>query len=346
MSDLRFDPVSGLWTLIAPHRDHRPVELLPVEKVRKRSICPFCGGNESETPTALAVYDSQGVARTDGHSDNTWLSRVVPNKYASFGKLDAGSNGHVSSACDHHGPFLASSLHGPQELVIPTPRHVSSLSELDGHETRTLWHAAQDRINSMRADGLARHAMLFMNCRSQAGASLEHVHVQLMGSPVVTDYLAARVQRNRDSLQRENKTLVEAVLAWELGEDKRIVTQSDNFTVLCPFASRFAYQTWIVPNRRDVSFMQLDARQRDELGLLCRSLTGCLEDHLHNPAYNMLLQIAPFENSADDHWYVEILPRTTRSAGFELGTDVWVNPMPPELAAEQLKVAQQEFTTG
>ena len=336
MSDLRFDPVSGQWALIAPHREERPVELLPVEKVSKEGVCPFCGGNESETPAALALYDSAGAALpTYGSSDSEWLSRVVPNKYASFGSVDVETNGH--GPVYHHGPFIASSLAGPQELVIPSPRHVSSLSELDDAETDVLWQAAQDRISLMHSGGQARHAMLFMNCRSQAGASLEHIHVQLMGTPVVTDYLAGRVQRNRDCLQRENKTLIESIVDWELQEDHRIVSRSENFTVLCPFASRFAYQTWIVPNQRDVAFVDLDSQQRNELGALCRTMTARLEQQLNNPSYNMLLQIAPFEEAADDHWYVEILPRTTRSAGFELGTDLWVNPMPPELAAERLR---------
>ncbi len=337
MSDLRFDPVSGQWTLIAPNRENRPVELLPVEKVSQRSVCPFCSGNESETPAALAIYDSAGrVLPASDCVAEDWTSRVVPNKYASFGPIDARTNGQSPDPL-RRGPFTVSSLPGPQELVIPSPRHVSSLSELDDFETNVLWQASQDRIALMQSGGFARHAMLFMNCRSQAGASLAHVHIQLIGSPVVTNSLAGRVQRNRDCLQRENQTLIQSIIAWELAEGHRIISQSENFTVLCPFASRFAYQTWIVPNRSDVAFVDLDSAKRNELGQLCRTMTGQLEAQLNNPPYNMLLRMAPFDQAAEDHWYVEILPRTTRAAGFELGTDVWVNPMPPELAAKQLR---------
>jgi len=185
MSDLRFDPVSGQWTLIAPNRVHRPVELQAVEKVSKGSVCPFCAGNESETPAALALYDSSGTAlSTSGATANDWLLRVVPNKYASFGSVDVEANGHTPDPCHHHGPFIASSLPGLQELLIPSRLHVSSLSELDDSETHVLWQASQERIAQMHSGGIARHAMLFMNYGAQAGASLEHVHVQLMGTPV------------------------------------------------------------------------------------------------------------------------------------------------------------------
>ena len=221
--------------------------------------------------------------------------------------------------------------------MVPTPRHVASLGELKDFESRVLWKAAQDRIREMQAAGIAKHAMLFMNCRSQAGASLEHVHVQLMGSPMVSDYLAGRVQRNRERLQRENQTLVASILHWEEEQQTRIVKRTKHFTVLCPFASRFAYQMWIVPHRADVSFLDLGEEERDELAGLCQDMIKRLEGLLPELPYNMLLQIAPFDDMQDDHWFVEILPRTTRSAGFELGTDVWVNPVPPEIAAERLR---------
>ena len=340
MSDLRFDPVSGQWALIAPHRDLRPVELLPLEEVRKRRSCPFCAGNESETPTALTLYDIHGQAmpvdRAQENLDLDWVSRVVPNKYASFGAVTEPT---CSTSSTHHqcGPFQQSTQPGPQELIIPSPRHISSLSDLNEAETSVMWYAAQQRIAAMQSLEVVQHAMLFMNCGSQAGASLEHIHVQLIGSPIVTDYLAGRVARNRDCLERENQTLVNSILDWELKKECRIVKRTENFTVLCPFASRFAFQVWIVPNSASVSFIDIETDIRDELGTLSQTIVGRLKNYLNGFSYNMLLQIAPFADFKDDHWYVEILPRTTRSAGFELGTDLWVNPMPPELAAERLR---------
>lgn len=355
MSDLRFDPVSGLWALIAHHRSDRPIELVPVEQISKSALCPFCGGNESETPKALAIYTDpqQPPVSPDKVAEAAWVSRVVPNKYSSFAPVSPATAAAVedqlqvqkqsrgeTDPLEGDGPFASLSLPGLQELLIPTPRHVQSLSELDDNETRMLWQATHDRLLKMRDGGVAKHGMLFMNCRSQAGASLEHIHLQLVGSPVVSDYMAGRVKRNRESLDSKNQTLVESILKWEVAQKSRVVHATENFTVLCPFASRFAYQVWIVPNDPNLSFLDSTVALREELGNHCRDIVRRLEHQLGKPSYNMLLQIAPFRDMADDHWYIEILPRTTRSAGFEIGTDVWVNPTPPELAAETLRTAQ------
>jgi UDPglucose--hexose-1-phosphate uridylyltransferase len=77
---------------------------------------------------------------------------------------------------------------------------------------------------------------------------------------------------------------------------------------------------------------------RDELAGLCRKLVVRLEELLDNPGYNLLLHQAPFSMSEKDHWYLELLPRLTRAAGYEWGTDIWINPVAPETAAKQIRI--------
>ena len=77
---------------------------------------------------------------------------------------------------------------------------------------------------------------------------------------------------------------------------------------------------------------------RNELAELCRRLIKRLENLLGEPGYNMLLHQAPFSMSEQDHWYFEIFPRLTRAAGYEWGTDIWVNPVAPETAAKRVRV--------
>lgn len=354
MSDLRFDPVSGHWTVIAGNRSDRPVEFIPAERVRKRLICPFCGGNEQETPPTKKMYASDGSpmqSNTDdqGNENDRWSTRVVSNKYAAFGSIKSLVERALDTEEDDddalearagkvaHGPYFRSALPGPQELIIPSRRHVSSVSSLYDDELKVLFLANQDRLNTIRDCDVAKHAMLFMNCRSEAGASLEHIHLQLIGSPVVSDHLKNRVERNRLHLDSHKETLMSTLLKWEIAQKVRIIYQAKYFTVVCPYASRFPFQVWIVPNDPSTSFLEIEDDVRDELAYMTRDVIRRLEEALDKPSYNFLMHMAPFAQMAADHWYMEFFPRTTRAAGFELGTDIWVNPIAPELAAKRLR---------
>lgn len=354
MSDLRFDPVSGHWTVIAGNRNDRPVEFLPQESVQKRLICPFCGGNEQETPPTKMMYACDGSQiqssiDDDGNENDHWSSRVVPNKYSAFsavkslventggGEDDPKNALDVSTCKQAHGPYFRSALPGPQEIIIPSRRHILSLSSLHDDELKVLFRANQDRLQTMRDCESAKHAMLFMNCRSEAGASLEHIHLQLIGSPVISDHLKGRVERNRLHLDTHKETLMTSLLKWEISQEARIIYRAKYFTVMCPYASRFPFQVWILPNEPSTPFLEVDEDVRDELAFMSRDVIRRLEEALDNPSYNVLMHMAPFSQMAADHWYMEFFPRTTRAAGFELGTDVWVNPIAPELAAKRLR---------
>jgi len=179
--------------------------------------------------------------------------------------------------------------------------------------------------------------MLFMNCRSAAGASLGHVHLQLIGSPVVSEHLQGRLNRNLESVQRHGQSLIRRIMAWEQEQKIRIIKQTDNFCVFCPYASRFAFQVWIVPKDPQNGFIECPPAKRNELAQLCRSMVVQLEKLLDQPAYNLLLHTAPFGDADYDHWYFELFPRLTCAAGFEWGTDIWVNPVSPEMATRRLQ---------
>lgn len=323
MSDLRLDPITGHWVAIAANRVSRPCEFQQIERRNEAALCPFCPGNENETPEPLQVI-------TDSSSKYEWLTRVVPNKYPSFP-----NNGHLSNS--DLGPYGFHSAHGIQEVIIQSPRHVESLSQLDDTELNACFRVFQDRVKAARAEPTIEHAMLFKNCRSEAGASLQHIHSQLIGTPIVPMQLEQRWQRMESHLNKTGLSILESIGKWELDQETRVLELTDRFVVFCPYASRFGYQVWIVPRDRQMSFTEVDLETSNELGRLSRKYVGRIETQLNSPAYNMLFHFAPRKFEKSEHWFVELFPRITRPAGFEWGTGWWVNPYAPEDVAQQLR---------
>lgn len=331
MSDLRYDPISALWVAIARRRRERPIEFIPIEQIHQQIICPFCSGNEDETPPAIAAYRENGEQLEAGDDPASWMSRVVSNKYPS-----------LSDARGTHpkGPYDCSVRDGVQELIIPTPRHLTSISELTPRELDLCLLACQHRVAALREQPDLEHVMLFMNCRSSAGASLEHIHFQVMASPLVSHYLKDRTARNDHHVQSHGESLLTALTKWELEQSVRIVRETENFVMYCPYASRFSFQVWIVPRDPELEFETVTKKVRQELAELCRQYVSKLEQILESPAYNLLVNLAPNKHRENEHWFVEIFPRLNRMAGYEIGTDVWVNPVPPETATKRLRTDQ------
>ena len=124
----------------------------------------------------------------------------------------------------------------------------------------------------------------------------------------------------------------------EAGREIGTVEES-GFTALCPFASRFPFETWIMPKTHEADF---DAITDDKIKGLARALKlilGKLRVSLKDPAFNFMIHTLPLHGKETDsfHWHIEIIPHLTRVAGFELGTGFYLNPTPPEMAAQALK---------
>lgn len=330
MSDLRFDPIFEQWVAVSEIRRERPLEFFPADQIRKQIICPFCRGNEDETPGTIAAWDRLG-RRLELPAIDRWSARVIPNKYPTY---EAGGR---SAGTLEAGPYQTCQLPGLQELIIPTPRHVCSLSELEVDEFAVALISAQQRLASWQQSGSVQHAMFFKNCRFEAGASIEHAHFQLLGSPLLSRQLESRAARFRQHLLERHVTPLEELVAFELQREVRVIAKSKHFLMFCPFASRMAFQIWIVPRTRPPAFWDCPAEMLDELAELGRSAIERLEHLLSQPAYNWMLHQLPFESASDDHWFVEITPRLSKIAGYELGTEIWVNAVSPEAAVKRLR---------
>src|SRR5690606_5813315 len=322
MSEYRHDPISDNWVIIAFARSERPDEFGVSRWYRAATTCPFCIGQESETPPEIARYALPGEA--------LWRVRVVPNKYPAV--APASSNGRVRSA-----PFRKLAGRGVHEVIIESPTHVVSLTDLPETYAQLAFRAYADRLTAMRREPKMAYGVVFKNVGPEAGASLEHVHSQVLATTLVPQTVAAQHAR----WKRKNRTgnVFERFLAEEMEDGSRVGAQSERFVALCPFASRVPYEVRVLPIRHAAYFERTDPAHLDELARLVRDIFRRIEAATSHGPYNFIIHTAPFDTGDHDYyyWHIEILPRLTRTAGFEWGSGCYINPLPPEVAADRLR---------
>ncbi len=337
MPELRQDVVSGRWVLIAPDRDRRPNEFRRTA-VHRAAACPFCHGHESATPQALAVYPRPAATSLQP----TWSVRVVPNLYPA---VQAAAGGYAPPQPPPTAPELypTRAATGVHEVIIESPRHIVGAASQTAEETFWTCMAYRDRLQAARQHPDIRHALIFKNVGADAGASLQHLHSQLVGLPLVPTEFDREWSRALAYYDQHNRTcLFCQLLQTEEKDGSRVVWQSDQFVAYCPFASRFAMEVWLLPRRHCSHF---EITSDDTLEDLARAIHDCLtrlELAVPSVSYNMVLHTSPFDTTQQDHyhWHLEILPRISTVAGLEWGTGCHINPVDPLEAAQRLRTAR------
>ena len=205
-------------------------------------------------------------------------------------------------------------------------------------QTEWSFWAYRDRLLALRSNDQIAYGLIFKNTRVAAGASLEHVHSQLIALPWIPPEVQYELTKAEEYSLLRGTTLMQSVLEAEVTDGQRIVTSTDRFVVFCPAASRFSYETWVVPREPEPRF-ELESREVvAEAARLVRDVIRRLERVLDQPAYNYWLHTAPLgDNSGRIHWRIEIAPRLDRLAGFEIGSGCFINPVAPEDAAVRLR---------
>jgi UDPglucose--hexose-1-phosphate uridylyltransferase len=330
MSEFRQDPLSRRWVIVGcDDRAGRPNEFVEATTRQSDLPCPFCPGNEAHTPTAVATYSANGKGQ--------WLVRVVPNKYPAV-TLDQPLCPTCQPLDTAAGQATATGF-GCHEVIIESPRHVASLSELNDIEAEIVFRAYRDRLRDLKAEGRYKYVQIFKNVGPAAGASLEHVHSQLVALPGVPEVLQQELAASADYFQQHQRPLLVDLIEQEQAAAARVVAQTANFIAFCPYASRFPYEVWLAPRRHEPRFEAVQAGELGELSRLAREMAGRIERAVGQAAYNTFLHTLPFDMPSYDHyhWHIEIIPRITKVAGFEWSTGCFINPFSPESAAAHLR---------
>jgi UDPglucose--hexose-1-phosphate uridylyltransferase len=319
VNELRRNPLNGRWVTIASTRAARPGDFasrhLPVEADSSRP-CPFCPGNEDAFPPALETYGGEG----------NWLVRVVPNLYPAFA-------GDAPHQLDVLGPvFTQAPASGIHEVLVLSPDHRSTWGDLSDKQAGLVMAAARDRVEEHARHGVVAYTQVIVNNGREAGASLEHPHGQLLGIPFVpreiTDEITAFAESDA------------CVLCTTIDEERagghRVVLDTDRVMAVSPYWAGSPYELLLMPTRHSTGLAASEPADVVAVGRALRDVLARLGRLLDDAAYNLVFHTAPHNHSGDYHWHVHVLPQVTSVAGFEQGTGVLINIVPPETAAQQL----------
>jgi UDPglucose--hexose-1-phosphate uridylyltransferase len=330
LPELRKDPITGRWVIIATERAKRPSDFIrqPVT-VAAQGVCPFDYGNEHKTPPEILAYRNSG-----GRNEPGWRVRVVANKFPVLG---------IEGELNRQGEGMYDKMNGigAHEVIIETPEHAATLAEMPERQIEEVLWAFRDRVNDLKKDQRFRYILLFKNHGEAAGASLEHTHSQLIALPVIPKRVKEEVDAARQFYDLKERCIFCDIIREESTAGVRLVMETDRFTVLEPYAPRFPFETWILPKRHQSHFEDSDAPTFQNLAWVLRSTMRKIDKTLERPAYNFIVHSAPVQEAPlpHYHWHLEIMPKLTKVAGFEWGTGFYINPTPPEESARFLREA-------
>jgi UDPglucose--hexose-1-phosphate uridylyltransferase len=335
LPELRIDPLTGLKTIVAGERASRPGGGFSAEPAPALDpeTDPFLEGHEERTPPEVyALRDSGSGPDTPG-----WTVRVVPNLYpalagsAECGVRSAEDIDPLAGGRGEPGFFASQPAVGAHEVIVNTPRPVTSLRSLSPEEVETAFGVWRER---MRVHSDWPYVHVIVNEGQDAGASLPHSHSQLYALPFVPAQIARERERfTAYALRTHGRNLLGDLIQEEVRLRERIVAIDDEAVAICPYASRVPFEIQVVPRTPRANFQAdgaLGARMvHHVLGRLER-LLGAV------PPLNLWVRTAP---SGAEYfcWRIDLQPRLTKLAGLEIGTGVNLNIMPPENAAEQLR---------
>jgi UDPglucose--hexose-1-phosphate uridylyltransferase len=337
MAELRQNLATREWVIIASERARRPNayaeapdHLHTHELPEYEPLCPFCAGNE-ELDLEVTRTPTQGL----------WATRVVRNKYPAL-SLD----GSISRNFD--GVERTITGVGYHEILVEHPFHNTTLALLTDEEIYAVLEMYLGRGQVIATDPRVEQIIFFKNHGERAGASLHHSHGQIIGLPIVPGRIRHRIEEARRFFDDSGQCVFCTMLNDELSRGERLVAVNDYFVAFILYAASSPFHIWILPREHRSSFTSTSPAALRQLAPLLRDILFRLYSHLNDPDFNLIVRSSPTRESENNyfHWYIAVVPRLSRSAGFELGSGIWINPSIPEACADFLRSEPQPRVKG
>jgi UDPglucose--hexose-1-phosphate uridylyltransferase len=337
MPELRQNFFTKEWVIIATDRAKRPEDLVvphaPLLVPRYLVSCPFCPGNEEKSPVEFLRYPADPA--------QPWAIRVVPNKFAALSSelQPTRSLQHLRRRVEGFG------FH---EVIVEGPDHSACMALISDAHMAKILQVFKERYNTLSADHRINHVTIFKNHGSGAGASQQHPHCQLIATPVIPSQVRHRLHEALRHYDDAGECMYCHMVESEIEDQTRIVIKSELFAAMEVFASPTPFATHIFPLRHMASFGEITTAEITDLGRVLRTLLAKVYIGLENPDLNFSVRSSPadYVGARHFHWYFSVIPRLTRTAGFELGSGMFINSVLPEAAAEFLRNVSVEKTAA
>ncbi len=328
--EIRQDLLTKRWIIYAPERAQRPHDMMRKpgdvgELPEKDAQCPFCVGNEEMIPPVIFELPA---AHNDG-----WRTRVVPNKYPML-------HPEVDTRGGSRGLYPYASNHGHHEVLIETPFHNRDIPFMHPQEVESIIESCAQRYGVLYgSDETIETVLVFRNHGQRAGTSLRHPHSQIVAMTLVPESVAHRQQVAADYYQRNKRCLLCDMVKQEHADGSRLLAENDAFVSFVPFAAEVSCEIWIVPKQHCADFSLITRREEKQLARLLQEGLQRLYDALDDPDYNYVIRSGSRQKTfvSHLHWYLQIRPRLSTPAGFEIGSGMTVNHSLPEEDAERLR---------
>jgi UDPglucose--hexose-1-phosphate uridylyltransferase len=325
MPELRLNLITREWVIVATERAKR---LDDFKQHRHRKLpefvetCPFCPGNEHRTPEELMrIPDDKG-----------WKIRVTQNKYPAF--FPEGDRKRINEGIKH----LVTGV-GRHEVIVESPLHNMHIAFMETDDLADVIRTYRKRFDEIYSDPRIEHVIIFKNHGESSGTSLSHPHSQIIGIPVTPLRLRNRIEEGIRYFDNTGECLMCATLKDELTDGRRIIVNTEHFVAFIPYAALSPFHTWIFPKRHCATLSEITEEEIYDLSLNLKKILSKLYEGLEDPDFNFIIHSQnPKEcNSEYFHLYISIVPRVIQTAGFELGSGIYVNSAIPEQMAEFLR---------
>lgn len=322
MPQLRQNIVTGEWVVIAPERSKRPHDFIVTDKPEKGTTdnCPFCP-NGAALNTRHKEYDT----------DHTHL---IPNKFPAF--VDEGMH-EVRSYYPENGFYRAKPAAGGHDVMI-FKDHEPDLPQMSVAQLTDALETLQKRYAYYREQPYIEYVMAIYNHGRTAGASLEHPHAQVFATSIVPNTAQLEVHGSERYYEIRGRCVYCDIIEHEQNEKIRILAENDHAIMFTFYASRFPFEIWLMPKHHQSQFEKSSKAEINDIAKVLQQGLGMLDRTLKDPDLNFYIHSLPTTSEDADHyhWHLEIAPRLSIHAGFELGSGTVIDVVSPEKAAEFL----------